>query len=68
MKYITLTVIYPVRHPVHIRADLILAVEQNTINENSQGSIVHVGNTVFQVRQEPGDILCQIEPPDMGQP
>ena len=44
MRFIELQIAYPVRHPIYVEVGAILAVEENRINENSQGSIIHIGD------------------------
>jgi hypothetical protein len=57
MNFIQLQVAYPVPHPIFIASEYITAVEENRINENSKGSIVHLGESAFIVDEYHLDIL-----------
>jgi hypothetical protein len=60
--FIHLTGYYPSIHPIIIRRDAVTSIEQNVINENSQGSTIFAGGAPFQVLEEPTQVLALINP------
>ena len=57
MKYICLTGYYPSKHQIIIQANTISAITDNVINENSKGSTIYAGAAIFQVLEEPAEII-----------
>jgi hypothetical protein len=61
MKFIEVHTYYPDPSTVWLAVSHISAVETNTINENSRGSIIWIGATNFKVTETVEEILDLLE-------
>lgn len=61
MNLIQLHGYFPKPHLIAINPDYITAIEDNAINENSRGSIVHTGETEFMVTEDPQEVVRLIK-------